>query len=115
MTRLTDFCISRRWLTLSLWIVLTAALIGLAQLRPGPTSDEYTIPDAPSTAAQELLERHDLAADTGAGGQVVFEASNGLAAHASALKAYVETIGSTHPEWELRSADPATGLSGDLR
>ena len=73
MTRLTDLSIRRRWLTLAVWLVLTAGLIALAQSSPGPTSDDYTMPDAPSSAATELLQRHGLSDDEGHGGQGVLE------------------------------------------
>ncbi|XVX20128.1 MMPL family transporter [Actinomycetota bacterium] len=112
MTRLTDLSIRRRWLTLAVWLVLTAGLIGLAQAKPGPTSDDYTMPDAPSSAATELLERHGLSDDEGHGGQVVLESAGGLAAHDDKLHRFVDDITREHPDWELRSDDKATGLSG---
>ncbi len=113
MNRLTDMCTRHRWLTLLAWVLLAAGLVGLAQVNPGATSDDYTIPDAPSSRATQLLERHGLSDDEGTGAQVVLESGGpgGLAGHADDLKSFVDDVRTTHPDWELRPGDKTTGLS----
>ncbi|MFD1537060.1 MMPL family transporter [Nonomuraea guangzhouensis] len=49
------FCIRHRRLVLLLWLALTAALIAAAATWPGPSDDDFTLPDSESGQAAELL------------------------------------------------------------
>ncbi|MGN9780837.1 MMPL family transporter [Nonomuraea sp. ZG12] len=49
------FCVRHRRLVLMLWLVLAAALVAGAVARPGPSSDDFSLPGSESQRAADLL------------------------------------------------------------
>ena len=76
--RLAKFSFRRRWLILSVWmLVLIGAGVGAATLSR-PSSDRFTIPGIESQQAIDLLaEKFPSAAADGATARIVFVANDG--------------------------------------
>jgi putative drug exporter of the RND superfamily len=52
---MTRFCVRHRRLIVALWLALAAALVAAAAARPGPASDDFTLPGSESRQAADLL------------------------------------------------------------
>ncbi len=102
--RLARWCFRNRWKTLSAWLVLVVAVIAIAQLSGGKTSDNITIPGTEAQQAVTVLE-DKLPAASGASTQVVF-ATTGADITAAKYQAAIATAVE-----QLATLDQVTGVS----
>ncbi|SHH41009.1 putative drug exporter of the RND superfamily [Jatrophihabitans endophyticus] len=74
--RLARWCFRRRWIVLGGWLAAVVAVVALAQLSGGKTTNTFTIP---GTEAQQVVSvlQHKLPAASGATTQVVFAREDG--------------------------------------
>jgi len=91
--RLGRFAFRRRWLVVSLWLVILAAAFTGAATLSGPTSDAFRIPGTPSQEAIDLLQdRFPQASADGASARIVFAVPAGQRLTSAVTKAAVERI-----------------------
>ena len=93
--RLGRAAVRRRRLVLLAWAVLALAVLGIAGVRGGETSDAFDIPGVESQQALDLLEA-DFPAAAGTSAQLVFEAGGDTTladpAAAAAIDAAVDDV-----------------------
>ncbi|GAB4078422.1 MMPL family transporter [Nostocoides australiense] len=111
MRKLTRLCIHHRLLTIAAWVLLLVGLTTAAQLAPGPTGNDYSVPGAPSAKASAFLADHGLDDGEATTAQIVLHDSAGLAAHQGAITSYARHLSAEHPTWEIR---PGPGEAGAL-
>src|SRR5699024_4641279 len=92
-----------------LWVIVLAALATLSGVWAGPTSDAYTVPDAPSQQAQELLQKHGLSSDASDAVRVVVQDDKGIGHSRDVFDSIVKDIRSTYPGADVRSPFSETG------
>jgi putative drug exporter of the RND superfamily len=106
--RLGRAAVRRRRLVLLAWAVLAVAVLGIAGVRGGETSDACDIPGVESQRALDVLEA-DFPAAAGTSAQLVFEADDGTTladpAAAAAIDAAVDDV----------AGQPHVGEVGDLQ
>jgi putative drug exporter of the RND superfamily len=117
--RLARWCFRRRWVVVSAWLVIAIAVIAVAQLSGGKTSDTFSIPGTESQQVVSVLQAK-LPAASGGTTQVVFAASTGdvtsaadQAAIAKALKQLAglpQVVTVTNP-YQARSMSPDKQLA----
>jgi RND superfamily putative drug exporter len=78
LRKLARTCYARRRLVLVGWLVLLFGLVTLNGTVGGKFLDEFSLPGSESQEAFDLLEEHDFGNRAGFGGQVVFEAEQGV-------------------------------------
>ncbi|MGH3265449.1 MAG: MMPL family transporter, partial [Trebonia sp.] len=86
--RLARWCFRRRWIVLSAWLAVVIAIVVIAGVSGGKTSDTFTLPGTESQRVATVL-KDTLPAASGATTQVVFAVNQGSIADA-ADKAGVE-------------------------
>src|SRR5690625_7452467 len=72
------YCYRARWAVVLVWVIVLAVLATLSAVLAGPTSDAYTVPDAPSQQAQELLQKHGLSSDAADKARMVVQDDQGI-------------------------------------
>ena len=106
--RLGRAAVRRRRLVLLAWAVLAVAVLGIAGVRGGETSDAFDIPGVESQQALDVLEA-DFPAAAGTSAQLVFEADGGTTlsdlAAAAAIDAAVDDV----------AGQPHVGEVGELQ
>ncbi len=76
LQRLAHFCYHRRRSVLGVWVVTLVALFGLSSAFGGEFLDDFSVPDAESEAAVDVLEAHGFSSRAGFSGQLVFQADD---------------------------------------
>ena len=89
--RLARWCFHRRRIVLSAWLLVAIALVAVAQLSGGKTSNAFTIPGTESQQVASVLEAK-LPAASGASTQVVFATSKADITSTADQKAIDRTI-----------------------
>src|SRR5680860_1766558 len=103
-----------RFRVLLVWVIVVAALIGLAQNIGGEFSEEFGIPGTESHAAQELLEER-FPEQSGGSARVVFHSPDGPLTEtdqAAAVAVTLESVGEIPAVAVV--GDPLEGRGGSL-
>lgn len=94
--RLARWCFRHRWATLAAWVAALVAIVALAGVSGGKTSDAITIPGTQSQQVVDVLKAK-LPAASGTTTQVVFADEGGnvsTAAHRDGIEATLKRLGS---------------------
>jgi putative drug exporter of the RND superfamily len=104
----------RRLRVLLVWVIVVAALIGLAQASGGEFSEEFGIPGTESHAAQALLEGR-FPEQSGGSARVVFHSPDGPLTEPDPTAAMAATLASVHEIPAVAVVgDPLEGRGGSL-
>ena len=103
------------WQTIVAWVIAIAVVIGSAGAFGGTLVDEFTIPDADSQRALDLLEEK-FPARSGENAQAVFAAPEGESLEDPGNRAAVEAMLAEAAELDqvVEVGDPYAGMSGQL-
>ena len=105
-SKLARWCYRNPWMVVGAWVLILGVLFGTVGALGPSFSNSFTIPDSESNDGFNLLEEHFGGAGAGAGGTIVFEASQGVADPEvqSAASALLDSlIAETGPGGELES------------
>jgi len=97
------YCYRARWAVVLVWVVVLAALATLSAILAGPTSDAYTVPDAPSQQAQELLQKHGLSGDASDVVRVVVQDDQGIGHSRAVFDSIAQDVRAAYPGADVRS------------
>ncbi len=103
LQRLARTCYHRRRRVVLAWIALLVGLVSLNSAAGGEFLDEFSLPGSESQEAVDLLEANDFGARAGFGGQVVFQADQGV--DDPAVRATMEALFA-----DLEASIPATEI-----
>jgi RND superfamily putative drug exporter len=78
MRSVADFCYSHRRLVLAGWVVLIVSAYALSAAFAGKYRTDFKLPGSESQAALDLLKERGVSSRTGFGGQIVFQADQGV-------------------------------------
>jgi RND superfamily putative drug exporter len=78
LQRLARLTYRRRRRVVAAWLALLAGLLVLNATAGGEFLDEFSLPGSDSQQAADLLRAHGFATQAGSGGQVVFQAEQGV-------------------------------------
>lgn len=105
-SNLARWCYRNPWSVIGAWVLILGALFGTVGALGPSFSNSFTIPDSESNDGFALLEEHFGGAGAGAGGTIVFEASQGIAdpeVQSAATTLLDSLIAETGPGGELES------------
>ena len=86
----------RKWLTIGVWVLLAVVLFGWGRAAGGKTVDVYTIPNAESQKAQDLLKER-FPAQSGGTASVVFQSHTGTITDPANQAAITQTEANLQP------------------
>ncbi len=75
---LARFCYRRRWLVLTVWVVLLVGLGALSGVAAGEFKTEFSLPGSESDNALQILREHGFDARAGETAQIVFQSESGF-------------------------------------
>jgi putative drug exporter of the RND superfamily len=96
LDRLGRAAARRKWLTIGVWALIAVLLFAWGRAAGGKTVDVYTIPDAESQKAQDLLEER-FPAQSGGTASVVFQTRNGTLTDPTNQAAIAQTEANLQP------------------
>jgi putative drug exporter of the RND superfamily len=115
--RVARWCFRRRGLVVAVWLAVVAAIVAIAQLSGGKTTDALTIPGTESQRMVSVLEQK-LPAASGASTQVVFAVHDGKitdARYRAAIDGAVQQLGRAPQVVNVESPFEAGSVSPDAK